>query len=427
MSFKQKQPLIVHDSLHEENIEQTTLANGLTVLTQHVPAVKSISLGLWVENGSRDETKSLNGISHFIEHTVFKGTKKRNYIQINESLERVGGYLNAFTSKEQTCFYARCLSEHLKLSVDVLCDITFKPTFPDDELEKEKDVIIEEIKSVEDSPEEQIFDDFDAYLFNNHALGLPITGSEESVDHLSREQVLSFLKQNYVPNKTLLVAAGQIKHADVVKLAGKYIPKRHAKINTQREHYPMDAYSPFEKSISKPIHQSHIVLGFPFQRQDEDYFSLILLNALFGGGMSSRLNMILREKYGLVYSVYSNIVTFDEINTFSVYAGTDKSNIKKTLKIIREEFSKLCQKNISQKELNMAKAQLLGGIIMGQESLSKRQNQLARDHFYFGRILPQQEVLDRIHQISIRDIRNLSQRLFKPESFSTLIFAPKKR
>ncbi len=425
MSIKRKQSAFHKDRLCDQAIEQTILPNGLNILTQHVPGVQSISLGLWIENGSRDETKSLNGISHFIEHAVFKGTKKRNYIQINESLERVGGYLNAFTSKEQTCFYARCLDEHLNVSVDILSDIVFNATFPDDEIEKEKDVIIEEIKSVEDTPEEQIFDDFDGYLFKRHPLGLPITGSETSVGDLKVDELRNFLMTNYRPGKMLLVGTGNLNHHELVELAEKYFPK--PCLNSQNNRMPFDFknYKPFEKRVSKPIHQAHILLGFPFERNDAHYFSLILLNTLLGGGMSSRLNMILREKYGLVYSVYSNLVTFDDVNTFSVYAGTDSANVDQSIAIIREELDRLCQKNISQKELKLVKAQLKGGIIMGKESLSKRQNQLARDHFYFGRTLSNEEVLEQINDININDIKTLSEQLFHPAQYSCLVFAPK--
>lgn len=427
MTIKRKDPLELKERVHEENIECTKLNNGLTVLTQQVPGFHSISVGLWIQTGSRDEPQHLNGISHFIEHAVFKGTKKRNYIQINESLEKVGGYLNAFTSKEQTCFYARSLSDDLKLAVDVLTDIALKPTFPEDEIEKEKDVIIEEIKSIEDAPEEQIFDDFDTLLFRNHALGMPITGTEDSVLSISDLQLSSYLNSNYVPSNMLLVGTGNLKHENLVELAEHYFPKSEHKTVEHRQSYDLSSYKPFQKRIKKPIQQAHIVVGLPFARSDEDYFSILLLNALIGGGMSSRLNLILREKHGLAYSVFSNLTSFDELNTFSIYAGTDKDNIKKTIDIITEELDKLCQKPISQKELNIVKAQLKGGIIMGQESLSKRQNQLARDHSYFGRILCQQEVLETVGQITTKDIRNLSERLFNPDMLSTLIFAPRKR
>jgi len=408
-------------------VQKTVLPNGLTVITETVPSVRSLSVGLWTNTGSRDETPENNGAAHCIEHMVFKGTRKRDYIQISKSLESVGGYLNAFTTKEHTCFYARCLAEHLKVATDVLTDLVFRPTFPEDELEKEKDVIIEEIKSTEDTPDDLIFDDFDKFLFENHPLGLPIAGTEETVDELLREDISGFLKTNYRPEKMLLVGAGNLTHDALVTLAERFVPKRKTKSKAVRKTYDFQQYKPFTKEIAKPIQQAHILIGAPYTRDDNNYFPAILLNTLLGGGMSSRLNLSLREKHGLVYSVFSSISTFDEINSFSIYAGTDKDKVKKTVKLIHEELQQLLEKNVPKKELDLAKAQLKGAVIMGQESISKRQSHLARDHYYFGRDFSFDELIEMVESVSAKDIRAIAEEMLDVSRFSTLIYQPKRR
>lgn len=406
--------------------QKTILPNGLTIVTETVPSVRSISVGLWTETGSRDENLKTSGISHFIEHVAFKGTKKRNYIQISESLERVGGYLNAFTTKEQTCFYARCLDEHLKTTIDVLTDLAFKPVFPEEELEKEKEVIIEEIKSIDDAPDDLIFDLFDTRIFGKHPLSMPITGCVKTVRNFLREDVLDYLKQHYTPDNMLLIATGHVRHDDVVRLAEKYIPKQKPKDKHVRHRYEASAYQPFTLEVQKPITQSHIVLGLPFERDDSQYYPMLLLNALLGGGMSSRLNLELREKHGLAYTVYSALNTYDEVSQFLVYAGTDVEKNHKVLKLIREELLKVCETPVPKKELDIVKAQLKGGIIMGQESMSARMNHIARDEYYFGRELTCDELIAQIDSITARDVRAAAERVFVPSKLSTLTFVPKK-
>ncbi len=414
-------------SSQPNNVEKTVLPNGLTVITEYVPTVRSASIGLWTETGSRDETKETAGISHFIEHLVFKGTKKRDYIEISKSLERVGGYLNAFTSKENTCFYARVLDEYSDIAVDVLTDLVFNPTFPQKELEKEKDVVIEEIKSADDTPDDVIFEDFDKFTYNNHPFALPIAGTEKTVRSFTRKKVLEHLHTYYTPDKMILAAAGNLKHSALVKLAEKYVPKLHRTSTRTREQYAVSAYKAFEKEIAKPISQAHVVTGFPFERNDKDFYAVLLLNMILGGGMSSRLNLKLREKYGLAYSVFSNFNSGDEVNLFNVYVGTDSNKVQKSLALIREEIEKIADKLVPEKELELNKAQLKGGIIMSQENMSARMNHLARDLYYFGRFRSDTEVLDAINAVSPKQIRTVAESLFNQHQFSTLVYVPKKK
>ncbi len=410
------------------SVEKTTLPNGLTVVTETVRTVRSVSVGLWTETGSRDESPSVNGISHFIEHLVFKGTKKRDYIEISKSLERVGGYLNAFTTKEQTCFYARCLDEHIGVAIDVLTDLVFNPTFPESEVEKEKEVVIEEIKSVEDTPDELILDEFDELFYRHHALGLPIAGTEKSVRALTRESIEAYLRQTYTTDKMLLVAAGNVQHDEVVRLAEKYVPKRRTtKIKAPRVPFDQRTYTPFMIEKAKPISQAHVVLGFPFVRNDDTFYTTLLLNSILGVGMSSRLNLELREKYGLVYTIYSAFTYYDETNMLSVYLGTDKEKVPQALHLVKEQMRRLAEKPVPEKELALAKAQAKGAIIMSQESMSSRASHLARDLYYFGRDMRADEIIEHIDTVRAKDIQALAETLFDESQYSTLIYMPKKK
>jgi predicted Zn-dependent peptidase len=408
-------------------VEKTVLPNGLTVITEHVPTVRSVAIGLWTETGSRDETKETAGISHFIEHLVFKGTKKRDYIEISKSLERVGGYLNAFTSKENTCFYARVLDEYSDVAVDVLTDLVFNPTFPQKELEKEKDVVIEEIKSADDTPDDAIFEDFDKFVYNDHPFAFPIAGTEKTVRSFTRKKVLEHLRTYYTTDKMILAAAGNLEHRALVKLAEKYVPNSCPKATHVRERYNIRTYKAFEKELAKPISQAHVVTGFPFERNDENFYAVLLLNMILGGGMSSRLNLELREKHGLAYSVFSNFNSGDEVNLFSIYIGTDSNKVQKSLALIREEIEKIASKLVPEKELDLNKAQLKGGIIMSQENMSARMNHLARDLYYFGRFRSDTEVLEAINAVSPKHIRAVAESLFGEHLFSTLVYMPKKK
>lgn len=409
------------------SVQISRLPNGLTVISELVPSVRSVAVGLWVGTGSRDESKELAGISHFIEHLVFKGTKKRDYIEISKSLERVGGYLNAFTTKETTCFYARVLDEHLDIAIDVLTDLVFNPTFPPKELEKEKDVIIEEIKSIEDTPDDAIYEDFDKRVYGEHPFALPITGTEETVRSFTRSVVKTRLETHYATDAMILAAAGNVRHDALLKLAETYVPNARPVSKRHREPYSIAVYKPFEKRVAKPISQAHLLTGAPFERNDEAFYATILLNMVLGGGMSSRLNLELREKHGLAYSVGSNFNSGDEVNLFTIYVGTDANKVDKARNLIWRELEKIAEKPISEKELRLSKAQLKGALMMSQESMTARMNHLARDLYYYGRFRSDSEVLERIDAVAPKQIRDVAQSLFKEDRFSTLVYVPKRK
>ncbi len=408
-------------------IECTTLPNGLTIITETVRTVRSASIGLWIGIGSRDESFEQNGISHFVEHMVFKGTKKRNYIDISKSLERVGGYLNAYTSKDQTCFYARVLDDYIHVAVDVLTDLVFHPTFPEDELEKEKLVILEEIKSLEDTPDELISDDFDELFYYRHPLGMPITGTPKTVRSFTRDDLVQYMQRTYTTDNMLLVAAGNVSHQAMLDLAEKFVPKRRTTSPHQRQPYLHQAYKPFVKEKVKPISQAHLMMGFPLPRCDDQYYAALLLNIVLGGGMSSRLNLELREKHALAYTIYSSLHHYDETNMLSIYLGTDADKLDRAIALIRAELDKLTQKSIPYKELELAKAQLKGGVIMAQESMSSRIAHIARDVFYFGHIFSSDDIIERINATMPKDLRAVAEQLFQPDLASVLTYLPKKK
>ncbi|HLA64351.1 MAG TPA: pitrilysin family protein, partial [Rhodothermales bacterium] len=285
--------------------ERTTLANGVRVLTETIPSVRSISVGIWVNAGSRDETVDEGGLSHFLEHLVFKGTARRRGYQINQRMEAVGGYLNAFTTKEQTCYYARGLDEHLGRALDTILDLVTAPTLPPKEVGKEKDVVIEEIKMYEDNPEDHIFDHYEAAVYPGHALGRPVIGTPESVRGFTPESVRGYLETHYAPNQLVVAVAGNVHATDVEREVERLFAGFDRAPYTPQRQAPT-AYTPSDHVVARPIQQAHLVLGAPaWGARDSRRTTLALLNTVLGGGMSSRLNQNIREKYGYCYSVYS--------------------------------------------------------------------------------------------------------------------------
>jgi len=403
---------------------KTTLSNGVRVLTESIPSVRSISVGVWIYTGSRDERPEESGISHFIEHMVFKGTAKRRMHHIAQRLESVGGYLNAFTTKEYTCYYARALDEHLERAIDLVCDLILHPEFPQKELDKEKDVVVEEMKMYEDTPDEYVFDCFEGVLFKNHPLGRPIIGFEDTVRSFSRDQLLSYMDEHYTPDRIVLAVAGNARHEDVVRIAEKVfststrVPRMHVRM-------PIDGYEPEQILVKKPIQQAHLVLGTRgFPVQDPKRTSLTVLNTLLGGGMSSRLNQNIREKYGFCYSIYSFVNMHSDTGDFGVYMGTDASRIDRSKKLIFKELDKLRTELVSERVLNQTKNQVKGSLMLGLESMSNRMMRLGRQELYFGRYFTLDEIIADVDAVTPEDIRSIAEELFQPEQFSSAILLP---
>ena len=403
---------------------KTTLANGARVITETIPSVRSIAVGVWIHTGSRDEGPASAGISHFIEHMVFKGTARRRMHQIARRLESVGGFLNAFTSKEYTCFYARALDAHLGRAIDTVCDLVLEPRFPEKELAKEKEVVLEEMKMYEDSPEEVIFDRFEGIIYKNHALGRPILGYPTTVRSFSREHLLDYMDAHYTPDRMVLSVAGNIEHDEVVALAEKAF-EASGRLPMAWDRSPAGGYDPEEVVEARPIQQAHLVLGTRGIDVNHPMRSTsTVLNTILGGGMSSRLNQNIREKYGYCYNVYSFLNMHSDTGDIGVYMGTDASRIARAKKLIFRELEKLADKPVSARALNQAKNQVKGYIMLGLESMSNRMMRIARQELLFGRYITLDEVLAELDHVNINDLQEAARVLFEPDRFSSIVLLP---
>ncbi|HET6566822.1 MAG TPA: pitrilysin family protein [Rhodothermales bacterium] len=403
---------------------KTTLNNGVRVLTETIPSVRSISVGAWIYTGSRDEREEESGISHFIEHMVFKGTKKRRMHHIAQRLESVGGYLNAFTTKEYTCYYARALDEHLERSIDLVCDLVLHPEFPPKELEKEKDVVLEEMKMYEDTPDEYVFDCFEEVLFKDHPLGRPIIGFPETVTAFTRDQLQSYVDQHYTPDRIILAVAGNAAHEDVVRIAEKVFASSERRAQG-RQHVPVNGYGPEQLVVRKPIQQAHLVLGTRgFSIRNPKRTALTVLNTLLGGGMSSRLNQNIRERYGFCYSIYSFVNMHSDTGDFGVYMGTDAGRIERSKKLIFRELERLANEPVSDRTLTLAKNQVKGSLMLGLENMSNRMMRIGRQELYFERCFTLDEIVQDVNSVTIEDVRTIAQELFNPDRFSAAVLLP---
>jgi len=404
--------------------EKTTLPNGVRVVTERIPSVRSLAVGVWVQVGSRDEAPEEAGMTHFIEHMVFKGTGRRRTHHIAQRMEAVGGYLNAFTSKEYTCYYVRALDEHLGRSLDTVLDLVLDPTFPEKEIEKEKEVVVEEMKMYEDAPEDLIFDRFEDLVYAGHALARPILGVPETVEAFTREGLRGYLTSHYAPNRLVVAVAGNAEHDRVVrlveKLTGGARPSRDA-----RERAPAPPYAPQRWTEGRPIQQAHLVVGARgIGLNDERRSALNLLNTVLGGGMSSRLNQNIRERYGYCYNIYSYANLLSDTGDFGVYMGTDTSKVDRAQKLIRRELEKLAETPVSPRQLTQAKSQLKGSLMLSLESMNNRMMRLGRVELVFGRYFTLDEVASSIDEVQAEDLRALSAELFSPERLSAVVLAP---
>lgn len=410
------------------NYNKTVLSNGIQVVSESIPHVKSVSLGVWVDVGSRDESDLDNGITHFIEHMVFKGTGKRSAREIAEFVEDIGGYLNAFTTKENTCFYVRVLSEHLKEGVEILADIVQNPTFDKREIEKEKKVVYEEIKDVEDDFEDYIGDLLEYQIYHPHPLGLPIIGTRETVSGFTREKLFEHLRKFYNPSNIVVSAAGNLVHDKLVEYVDKFFTatNKNGFVNVRRKPEGMRAVN---YVIERPSSQSHVCIGTAtFGARDKWRDHLLLLNTIIGDGMSSRLFQNIREKYGFVYSIYSFYTMFKDSGVFGVYFACDRKNVEKTIELVWKEFNSIVKNGVSVDELKRAKEQVKSSILIGLESMSNRMQRLAQiELVYDGRYSDVNEVIKKIGRITPDEIREVAVETLRKEKFTTVIINPSKK
>jgi len=402
---------------------KTVLPNGVRIITEEIEHVRSAAIGLWVGAGSRDERDGYEGISHFIEHMFFKGTEHRTARALAESLEAVGGQLNAFTTKEYTCYYAKVLDEDLDLAIDVLSDMFFDSLFDEKEIEKEKNVVIEEIKMYEDSPDELIHDIFSEHVWNEHPLGKPILGTEESIRGLTREKIMQFLSEHYAPDNVVIALAGKIKHEDVVaKLSNQFGT---FKRGGRRVLEGTPTGQIVERYQKKDTEQMHILLGVPgLGQDDDDIYAMHVFNNILGGGLSSRLFQEIREQRGLAYSVYSYHSTYVDTGLFAIYAGTSPKNTKEVIECILQELLEMKKKGITADELARTKAQIKGGLYLGLESVSSRMSRLGKTELTYNRVLLPEEVIGKLEKVTLDDVSRLIGRLWQRDKISVMTLGP---
>ena len=411
--------------MNKENsvFKKTVLDSGLTIVSEQLPYVWSVSLGFWARTGSRNESEENNGISHFLEHMVFKGTPKRKSFEIAESLESLGGTINAYTGKETTCFFAHVLDEHLPLAIDVLSDIVQDPLLKENDIEKEKLVIAEEINSINDNPEELIYDYFHDTIFKGNSLAAPILGKIENVRNFSRNDLLNYWERNYKANNFIVAACGNLKHDELVNLVKEYVrlPGSENKISYDK---PVDINNRF-LNTTKKIFQSHSCLGYKsISYIDDRKFALLVLNTFFGNGMSSRLFQNIREKCGFTYSVYSFTDFYSDIGDFGVYMAFDKNKREEALNRVKEEFLKLHKKEISVNEIERAKSQLKGNIMLGLENTASRMFRLGKMEIYLGKYSDLDAVLKQIGEVDESRIYEIIDEIVDMDKIIEVVLEP---
>lgn len=402
---------------------KTILKNGLRIVTEEVPYVHSAVVGIWVKAGSRNENYSNHGISHFIEHLLFKGTEKRTAKQIAQELETVGGSINAFTTKEFTCYYAKVLDEHFDLAIDILADMFFNSKFDELEIAKEKNVIIEEIKMYEDSPDELIHDLFAQTVLQKHPLGQTIIGTRESVNNITRPDIISYLSQNYTPANTVIAVAGNVNHNKVVdKLSQLFGHWNGKQIETK---YQQPERGSATVLVQKDTEQVQICMGVPgLPRDNDDTYTLYVLNSVLGGGLSSRLFQEVRENQGLAYSIYSYHTSYFDGGLFTIYAGTSRDRFEEVVELIAKELYKCKKFGIGQEELERTQTQIKGSLLLSLESISNRMSRLGRTELCYGRVIPAEEIVEKTSKVTVSQVLELSEELFRKEIFSLTALGP---
>ncbi len=403
---------------------RTILDNGIRVVTEKITPFRSISIGLWVNVGSRDERPNESGLCHLIEHMVFKGTKKRTAKEIAQSLESIGGHLNAFTSREQTCYYARVLDEHLPQAVDVLADLIENSLLNPADLEKEKKVILEEIKDVQDNPADLVHDLYAQNLWRDQPLGQPVIGSKETVSAFQRRDLVDFIKRGYTAESLVVAASGNVSHERLVELIRK-------KLKLKSNHNPGQDFRKAPqahrtvKLIRRKTAQTHICLGVPaFRFAHPRRQALTLLNIILGGGMSSHLFQSIREKLGLAYSVYSFVDFFEDTGTWGIYLATETGQVQKAVLQAMRELKRVKKKALSRKELEHAKAQVKGNIVISMENSSTRMNRLARNELYLKKYVSLDQTMAEINRVNSEDIQTVAQELFQNDNFTAVVLGP---
>ncbi|WP_026840122.1 M16 family metallopeptidase [Citrifermentans bremense] len=388
-------------------IKKTILNNGIRVITERIPYASSVSIGIWVANGSRHERRESNGVAHFIEHLLFKGTERRSSLDIAREIDSVGGVLNAFTSREYVCYYAKVLDKFLPKAVDLLTDIFLHSTFDPEEIEKERRVVLQEINMMEDTPDDLIHDLFHQHFWKGHPLGMSILGDAESVTGLSRDSIIAYKEQMYRSDDVIVTAAGNLTHDKLTALLEEYlhcVPSG----NGRTESAP-PVYERRIELVEKDLEQIHVCLGLKgVQQSHPQRYDAFIMNAILGGSMSSRLFQEVREKSGLAYSVYSYIASHADAGSLVVYAGASPENQAELLEIMLREIGRFKREPVPAEQLDGAREQLKGNLLLSLESSDNRMSRLAKNEIYFGTPLPLSEIMEGFDRVTAESIQSLA-------------------
>lgn len=402
---------------------KSVLPNGIRLVTEKIPSVRSAALGIWVTVGSRHESEKLNGISHFIEHMAFKGTASRSAMDIAKTIERGGGHINAFTGKELTCFYVHVLDEQLPTAVDILCDILLNSVYAPEEMEKEKQVILDEIRDHEDMPDDVVHEQFVGQVFKDHPIARPILGPPQNVKSFTREDIRGFMTEHYNPYRIIVAAAGNVKHAQLEKMVNEKLAVKAKKLKSEKQ--TIHALKPSFVRNSRPIQQAHMLMGgrsVPYNSKDR--VAISMLNTVLGGGMSSRLFQNIREKHGIAYAVYSYVDSLSDVGYYGVYLATDKQRVDRAGEMVRKELVDLQERPLSKAELEEIKIQYKGGLMLGLENTSSRMMRLARMEIYQGRYVPLDEISERIDAVTPKKMQSMANVLFDEKNIVTAVLEP---
>ena len=405
----------------KRNIHREVLPNGLIVLTEEMQHIRSVSIGIWIKTGSRDEDLQWNGISHFIEHMVFKGTKHRSAEEIARQVDSIGGNMDAFTAKECVCFNVKVLDDHLPIAMDVLSDLVLNPVFDGADITRERGVILEEIKMDEDSPDYLVHEIFTQNFWKDHPLGKPILGTKETVKKFEQPVVLDFYGQRFAPGNLIICAAGNLKHAQFVELVAKHFAQMQPKKNGF--HSPQPKIVPrIIMRNKKALEQVQICVGVPSHPiAHQKRYASYILNTLLGGGMSSRLFQNIRERQGLAYAIYSDLNPYRDTGCLSVYAGTSRQSAGKVVQSIVSEFRKLKTETVPPEELRRAKDQLKGSLMLSLESSTARMSNLARQEMYFDRFYTLDELIEKIEGVTAEELKELAEQFFHTDSIAVTV------
>jgi predicted Zn-dependent peptidase len=406
---------------NERNIRRTTLPNGLTILTEKMEHVRSVAMGVWVRSGSRHELSQVNGISHFVEHMVFKGTKSRSAQMLAREVDAIGGNLDAFTGKETVCFNIKVLDEHVPVALDVLSDLVLNPTFVSEEINRERGVILEEIKMDEDNPDYLVHEIFTQNFWKDHPLGKPILGTKETVRSFERETLFDFYRSRFLGGNMVFSAAGNIEHDSFVEQVSRKFESLPAGESTFAAAAPKTA-ARINLRNKKSLEQVQLCLGVPAPRvADEDRYTTLILNTVLGGGMSSRLFQTIREERGLAYAIYSDLNPYSDTGSLCVYAGTSSAKAVDVIDLVMAEFGRLKTELMPADELRRAKDQLKGNLLLSLESSMSRMSNLARQQMYFNYFFGQQEILDRVEAVTAEQVMAMANSLFRPEAVAVTL------